>query len=806
MKELISSFVLIFIVAVTYGQDRYGVTGKVVDENNAAVPFANAALYSSIDSALTTGAVSDAEGQFVIRAAPGRYYLKVTFLSYEEKTIPNINLVSQDIDLGVITLQSGSQVLSEVTVQGEKSQMELYLDKRVFQIGKDLSNISGSASEILDNVPSVTVDVDGNVSLRGSQNVRILIDGKPSGLTGISTADALRQLQGNLIESVEVITNPSARYDAEGEVGIINIVLKKERQKGINGSYSVNAGYPDNYGASFSMNFRKEKMNFFSSYGINYRSGPGSGNSFRRFEYPDTTFTYTQENERVRRDISHNLRTGMDYFFNEKNILTGSVILRRSDGLNTTSNVYRDFDSNGSLIRTVTRNEREEEPEFNTEIALSYRKEYDQKGRLLTADVKWIDNIETEKATFNQTDNNSLLLQRSRNTENERNILTQLDYIHPFAKKGKIEAGLKSTMRIIDNDFLVEEQGDEGTWNSLPDFNNNLIYTENIYAAYIMAGNEFNRFSLQAGLRGELSDISVELTETEDINYQTYVNLFPSAHISYRLSPEKTVQLSYSYRLSRPRFRELMPFSNYSDNRSLFVGNPNLRPEYTHSIETGYLVNWETGSVLSSVYYRYRTGVIERIPLIVNDTLGTTLNFPINLSTEDAYGLEFNISWNPIHWWRFNGNANFYRAITEGAYNEQLFFADTYTWTSRATSRVTFLKKYDFQAGINYRAPRKTPQGRDLAMYSIDLGLSRDVLKGNGTITFSVRDLLNSRKFRGIIDREGYYAKSEFQWRARQLLLTFTYRLNRQKEQNRGNGEREGTNGGGNDFDQGGDF
>lgn len=800
-------FLLLFVNAfavVGQSETQYAITGKVIDESKVPIPFANAALYNRSDSTLVTGAVSNDQGQFIITTTTGNYYLTITFLSYEEKTVSNIKVISQDMQLGDIQLKSSSQILEEVTVQGEKSQMELYLDKRVFQVGKDLSNISSSASEILDNVPSVTVDVDGNVSLRGSQNVRILIDGKPSGLTGINTADALRQLQGNLIESVEVITNPSARYDAEGEVGIINIVLKKERKKGINGSFSANAGYPNNYGASYSINFRREKMNFFSSYGFNYRSRPGSGKSYQRIEDGDSVFIYEQDQDRNRSDISHNIRAGIDYFFDNKNTLTGSFVARKSDGLNTSNTVYQDFDANNTLLQTTVRKEREEEPELNSELALSYRREYDQKGRLLTADFKWIDNRDIEEATFRQTSDidNSLTLQRSYNTENERNALFQLDYVHPLSDNGKLEAGLKSTNRIIDNKFYVQQQDDEDNWTSIPGFDNDMTYTENIHAAYAIVGNQFNKFSVQAGVRGELTDIAVEFRNTpESDTHQNYFNLFPSAHISYEFTPDKTIQLSYSYRLSRPWFRELIPFSGYSDNRSLFRGNPNRKPEYTHSMEASYLLNWESGSILSSAYYRYRTGVRQRIRLNDPDNPGGTISYPINLATENAYGLEFNFSWSPINWFRLNSNANFYRAITEGNYEDQYLYSDTYTWTTRTTSRITVLKKWDLQAGLNYRAPRQTPQGRNLAFYTIDLGLSHDVFKGKGTLTFNVRDLLNSRKFRWITDTENVYSRGEFQWRARQMTLTFTYRLNRNKERDEEPSENGGNDtGGGNDF------
>jgi len=772
------------------GQSNFSIRGKVVDEDGAIVPFASAALYTKQDTTLVTGGVSNDEGKFEINASPGNYFLKVTFLSYQDKIISPLTVTNKDIDLGSITLQTGSQVLESVTVEGERNQMTLQLDKRIFQVGKGLSNISGSAADILDNVPSVTVDSDGNISLRGSQNVRILIDGRPSGLTGISVADALRQLQGNLIESVEVITNPSARYDAEGEVGIINIILKKEQKKGINGSISANGGYPDNYGASFNLNFRKKNYNFFTSYGFNYQASPGSGSSTQSFTQADTTFSYQQQNERIRSGTSHNIRAGVDYYFNDKNILTGSFLFRLSNGLNTTSNTYLDFDENEVLTRTVVRNEREEEPEINSEIALSYRREYNRKGKLLTADFKWIENVETENATFDQTDFSidSTGYQRSTNTENERNALLQLDYIHPFGEKGKMEMGLKSSLRVIDNDFRLEQQdAEDDNWFLLPELTNDLIYTENIYAGYFMVGNEAKRFGWQAGLRGELSDISVSLAQSNDVTYQNYFNLFPGAHLSYQIKPEKTIQLSYSYRLSRPQFRDLMPFSNYSDNRSVRVGNPQLRPEYTHSLEASYLVNWNSGSILSSAYYRHRTGVIERIAIV--DSAGFTRTQPVNLATQDAYGLELNVSWNPVKWWKFNSNTNFYRAITEGVFENQLFYSDTYTWTNRSTSRFTFFKTWDFQTGLNYQAPRITTQGKDLSLFFVDIGLSRDLLKGNGSLTLSVRDLFNTRKFRSIIDREdeGYYSESEYQGRVRQFLVTFTYRINSKKESTKSN-------------------
>ncbi len=780
LKSLRISIIILFFGFHAMGQS-YSITGSLVDEDKNPVSFANIALYEQLDSLLVKGDVSDESGQFLINADAGKYYLKITFVSFEEKIIPSIKILNKPIQLGTIILFENTDLLSEVIVRGEKSQMELSLDKRVFNVEKDLSNIGRNLSEILDNVPSVTVDVDGNVSLRGSENVRILINGKPSGLAGISSTDALRQIQGNMIESVEVITNPSARFDAEGEVGIINIILKKNIEQGLNGSFTGTAGYPDNYVSSFNLNYRKGKINLNGSYGLNYRKSPGSGKSSQQYFSADTSFVYDQSQKRVRSGLSHNFMLGTEYSLTDKSSLTAAIAYRRSDGLNTSEITYQDFDSNGDLVKTVVRDEREKEPEENIDASLSFRKEFNKPGQALSIDAKVIRSDELELTEYNQSDDvgGDLIQQRGTNTENESNQLLQIDYIHPFGAKGKLEFGGKTATRIIENKFLLEQRDDESNWATLPSFNNNLIYTERIHALYAIIGNSINRYSFQLGVRGEFSDITTELTVTENVNERTYFNLFPSAHFSYQISDPASVQFSYSYRISRPRIRDLMPFSNFTDSRVFFSGNPNLNPEYTHSFEGGYLLNWENASLLASAYYRHRLGVVQRITQV--DDEGLTRIFPVNLATENAVGVEFNLSYSLKDWWRLNTNGNFYRAVTNGNFEEQKFYSDTYTWTSRMTSRVTFLKRNNFQTSFNYRAPRITPQGKNLSIYSLDLGFSRDVLKGKGTLTASVQDLFNSRKRRRIIDSDGYYSTSEFQWRARQFLLTFTYRLNQKK-------------------------
>ncbi len=793
------TLLLMFFHLTAFSQDRglLTISGAIVDQEEQPVPFANAAVYNNLDSTMVGGVASDENGRFSIAIRPGNYYMIVSFLSYQQKIIPGVNLVNRDVNLGTITLRPDSRVLETVEIQGERSQMELQLDKRVFNVGTDLSTSGGNAADILNNVPSVNVDVEGQVTLRGNANVRILINGKPSGLTS-RDPDALRHLQGSLVERVEVITNPSSRYEAAGEVGIINIVLKKNQENGLHGTFTGVVGHPDYLGGSYSLNMRRKKVNVFSSYGMNYRKSPGYSTQYQRFdEGARETF---QDGERSRSELSHNIMGGIDYFIDDKNTMTGSIMYNFGDGLNTSTLIYEDM-INGTAAGSVVRTDRETEDEENIEAAFNYKREFERKDQALTFDFQYNKRLDGERSDYTQTENDNTTLQRADNIAVDKNWFVQADYVHPFGTDGKAEAGMRSASRTVDNEYALEEL-QNGEWVVFPAFNNNLLYTERIHAGYLMAGDKFNKFSVQAGVRGEYSDILTELTETHDRNARSYFDLFPSVNLGYEIEKDKTLQLSYSKRINRPHFRQLLPFSNFSDSRNFFQGNPNLNPEYTHSFEAGYLVNWSTGSILSSAYYRYRVGDIQRVVEI--DDEGITRTFPVNAGSTDAYGLEFNFSYTVGKWWDINSSANFYRAISEGFYQEQSLARDTYTFQARASSKIKITSDFEFQTSFFYRGPEEQAQGRRLATYSLDLALAKDVLKGKGTISANVRDLLNTRKWRSITELpdQGYYAERVSQWAPRQVRITFTYRLNQTKKQ-REEGGRRGENGENDDF---GDF
>ncbi len=783
--------------------------GQIVDESgDLPLEYATITLFAQKDSSMVTGGITDDKGVFLIETRPGRFYAQVEFLGYQLLTLDDIQLGKENLhqDLGKVTMRSDSETLVEVEVRAEKSQMQMSLDKRVFNVGKDLANTGASAEDILNNVPSVNVDIEGNVSLRGSDNVRILIDGKPSGLVGVDNANGLRSLPSNMIDKVEVITNPSAKYEAEGMTGIVNIILRKEKKKGINGSVDVSAGFPENYGIGVNLNVRRNKFNFFTNYGLSYRSNPGNGYVYQEIYRNGLTEISDQTRRTERSGLSNSFRFGSDYYFSEKSILTVALMYRKSDEDNFGRYTYLDYLGSTNPQDFIGKSERtddELEDESSLQYSLNYSKKFDRKGQEFTFNIQYEDDLEEESSDFreqffnvDQTSNIPDLLQRSKNSESNFEWLFQTDYVHPFNEDGRFEIGLRTTIRDIRNNYLVEEFEDN-IWRSVTDLSNNFLYDENIHAAYAIIGDKKGQFSYQLGLRGELSDVKTELEQTSEINDRNYFNLFPSAHLTYEFANSNSIQLSYSRRIRRPRFWDLNPFFSFSDSRSYYSGNPNVDPEFTNSYELGYIQYWDKGSLSSSIYYRHTDGVISRLTergLVDGDSLFITK--PQNLATEDAYGFEFTFSYNPDKWLRLSGDVNLFRAITDGTNLGSTFEADAITMSGRLTSQMTLWKQLETQIRFNYRAPRETTQGRRKALYMMDLGISKDIWKKKGTLTLSVRDVFNSRKRRYETFGPDFYREGEFQWRSRVATLKLNYRIN-QKKRRGGRSGRGGYDGGG---------
>ena len=811
MKKILFLLIcLLSIVEISIAQERGGrsggrpggkpeitVKGQIVDaQNKAPLEFATVSLFSLRDSSVVGGNLSDENGMFNIKATAFRMYAVVEFIGYERKLIDQVKIDREqmraglkEIDLGIIELGQDGIELDEVEVRAEKSETQFSLDKRVFNVGKDLANRGGTAQEILDNVPSVTVDIEGEVSLRGSTGVRILVNGRPSNLASADNANSLRQIPANMIEKIEVITNPSARYEAEGMSGIINIVLKKEQRSGFNGSVDVSVGYPGRAGVGLNLNYRKGKINWFASYGLNYRINPGGGSFHQERVVGDTTFVTDQTRDSDRRSLSNTFRGGIDFYIKEKETLTGAIQYKISDEDNFGYLIYDDYIFD-NLIGVTDRTDDEFENESGLEYSLNYRKEFSSREHTLNITASYEDDLETEGSMLNEIFDSKnevpdfILDQRTNNSEGSKQWLGQVDFVRPLGKDHQFELGLRSSFRTITNDYLVEDK-DGNDWINDANISNNFIYNEDIYAAYAQYGNRFGKFSYQVGLRGELGKIRTELIQSQLTNKRDTFNLFPSAFLNYEINEGNKLQVNYSRRIRRPRFWSLNPFFTLQDRRNIFSGNEDLNPEYTDSYEVNYLKFWDKATFTSGLFYRHTKGAIERVPDVQED--GNTVTKPQNFATRNDLGAEVIFSYSALAWLRLDGNVNFFRSITDGTNVNENYEADALTWTSRISSKISFWKS-DLQIRANYRAPRETVTGKRKSIYSIDVGWSKDFLKRkNATLTLSIRDLLNSRKRRyQIFDDEGFFREGEFQWRSRSINLNLNYRINQRKQRKRG--------------------
>ncbi|MEL6842857.1 MAG: outer membrane beta-barrel protein, partial [Bacteroidota bacterium] len=528
------------------------VFGKVMDvDSRQSLEYATVTLRSLPDSSVRAGVVTDSKGKFSLSVVPGNYVLQVEFLAYETRSLPAIKLGQGQTshNAGEIFLKEAVTTLEQVEIAAKRSQVEFALDKKVFNVGQDINSIGGNASDILDNIPSVTVDVDGNVQLRGSSNVRILVNGRPSGLTGVSSADALAQFPANMIEKVEIITNPSARYEAEGSAGIINIILKKDRRMGWNGVFDANTGWPHNHGASVNLNYRREKVNFFVNYGLRYRNRPGRSRLTQETYEGDSTFVLDQLSTFNRGGLSNSIRLGTDFFINPQNTLTAAIIYRVGQDFNNGRIEYQDFGFESVLRSIDLRTTEEKEDESNLDYNLNFKRTFSRKGHEWTADIIYSNGAETESMDARNVLLNpsyepigdEAILQRINNTEQERELVLQTDYVQPIGEKGKFEAGYRAGIRRITNDYLTEELDNETQiWERLGFVSNQFEYDEDIHAVYAILGNQHQQFSYQVGLRGEYTDITTHLIETAERNDKQYFNLFPSAHITYELPNENS--------------------------------------------------------------------------------------------------------------------------------------------------------------------------------------------------------------------------------------------------------------------------
>jgi outer membrane receptor for ferrienterochelin and colicins len=816
MKQFYSLFLtlLLLFCMQSYAQRPEGagavnkiiLTGKIVEKiSNQPLEYATVTLFNTKANKITGGGITDAKGDFKIEVNAGTYDIKIEFISFKIQEIKGRTL-SENTNLGLIRLEDDAQQLNEVVVRNEKTTVDIKLDKKVYNVGKDLMVKGGTVSDILDNIPSVAVDVEGNISLRGNENVRVLIDGKPS--NAINVAEALKLIPADAIDKVEVITNPSARYDAEGGGGLLNIILKKGRTNGINGTVLATTGDPANHGINATVNYKSDDFNFYTTQGFNYRNNPG--NSLLDTEYlsgnptSPTFIKETRDNDRINK--GYNGSFGLDWNLDSTTTWSNSVNYRKSASENQDNVIFNNFFVNAADNFSRTRTNFEDGDSENIEFNSGVIKKFKKDGHRLNVDFQVALNKDLNIADILDSRFGN---DKTNSDQKQNRSLIQADYVLPFGKGSQFEAGYRGDFLTQITDVTVFE---DGVLND--NFTNELEYKEKVNALYTQFGQKIAKFSFLFGLRWEDSNIDVNQIKTQDFNNKRYNNFFPSAFVTYEIAEKTNLSFSYSKRINRPRGRQLNPFSNYSSNINIFQGNPDLDPARTDAYDLGFLKSWKKVTLSTSAYVNHTKNVfqfvrresgafVNGIPVIVSS--------PINLATESRAGFEFTLNYTAFKWWKLNSNFNFFRIENRGNFTyidfnnnavTQNFDNLATTWTTRLTSRINLPWKIDWQTNMNYDGDQRMAQGKRIGVFSMNLAFSKDILKDKGTLAFNVSDVFNSRKrIMETLIPGSISSYAEMQWRVRQVTLSFTYRFNKPKnEREKPKRTFQDSDGGGGDF------
>lgn len=808
-KTLLGFLILIFISQVSIiaqtrpdnGMPRQGggggmpggmgsISGTVVDKLTLqTVEYANLVLYRQKDSTMVNGAITNQKGQFNIDKVPfGKYYLLVSFIGYSSLKIPDImvNPKEPNKNLGQIKFEPSSSTLGEVNITAEKRMMEYSLDKKVVNVDKNLVSAGGSAVDVMQNIPAVTVDIDGNVSLRGSTNVNILVDGRPSNLSGMSRQAILEQIPASSIEAIEIITNPSAKYNPDGMSGIINIKLKKKTAQGLNGLISGGIGTSNRYNNSVNLNYSTSKFNLFGSWDARWFQGRGYGNTYRVATLSDTN-NYTYQHSEMKRKMNNaSIKLGFDWYLNQKNTisLTGQTAKDKSSRNQDLFSYSNDY--NQTTYNHYFKQNFESEDENSNSLIFNYKRTFDKKNKELTADISYSESDENENTDMN---NNIYLdnylpfsgmneIQQQFNNGKTANGSALINYIHPFNEKFKLETGYQGIYRKIDNDFKINNY-DFLSNSYLIDTNsiNHFIYTEKINAVYATLSKEWESISMQIGLRLEQANTTADQKTQLKTFDNNYFSIYPTLHISKKLPNKNEMQFSYSRRVNRPSIYDLNPFKDYSNPLVINYGNPYLKPEYINSFELGHTKYWDKRSFYTSVYYRQINDVIKRISYLGNDGISYMTNE--NLSKGTSYGVDFILEQEIAKWWRINANFSYFRTLIEGNSVDGNISTDNYSWTSKLNSNMTLMKNLNIQFSANYRAPIVTPQGKMFETYSADIAVKKDFMKDNRlSVSFRVSDIFNTQKFDMEAFGNNFYSTMTRKRQSQSAFLTLSYKIN----------------------------
>jgi outer membrane receptor protein involved in Fe transport len=746
--------------------------GKVIDESSKdPVAYATVVILSSTTKSVLDGTTTDDTGSFELKTDSSNVSVKITFFNYEEKLIENVQSKPGVVDLGVISLISTSQDIDGVEVSAERSSMEFKLDKRVFNVGKDISSTGMGAMEVLNNVPSVTVDIEGNIKLRGNSGVQILINGKPSVLSD-DPANALGTITADMIESIEVITNPSAKYDAGGTSGIINIILKKDERKGFNGSISVNTGVPHNHSIGGSINYRTKKFNLFTQFGAGYRSLPRYQENINRDLV--TGRSVLSDGTAYRDENFYNITLGSDFYINKYNTITLSGnFAYEIEQQPSETNIYQ-YDGSNQLTSQFQRVETTSALNPKYQYDLNYKKEFkDNKEHTLqfSALGRYFGKAQSSDFVNNDIVGTSTIRnQKTETTFFQLSQTLQLDYTNPLSDNWTLESGAMWEMNDVGNDFAVFDEESTGFVID-SNFTNNFEYNQKVLGVYSTGAYENDKWGLKLGLRVENTDLTTRLVVDNQINNQNFTNLFPTVHTSYKFSKKVQLQAGYSRRIFRPRLWDLNPFFNIRNNFNIWTGNPDLLPEFADSYELTSIFYWKKLMLNTSLYYLYKTNVKERVTFFEDDVSITT---PVNIGISHKVGVELNWKYTIAKWLTANGDFNYGYFNRIGEFDQQNFDFEGDQWSTRVMTKFKFKHGWDVELTGNYESSFVTVQGKTSGFAFANLGLRKKLWKGKGVVNFAVRDIFASRIRENIIDQADFYLYS-FSQRGRFITLGFSY-------------------------------
>jgi outer membrane receptor protein involved in Fe transport len=778
----------------TYTQDKPKkepvkgtIKGKVFDkETNAPLESATIQIYKVKDSTLVTGAETDNKGEFSIDVKGGRYNMLVTYISYSNVIFNGIVINTQNPvhDAGTIKLSQGLTATTDVIeVTSEKDFMENQLDKKVFNVEKSLVSEGGSATDVLKTIPSVTVDVDGNVSLRGSSNVKFLVNGKQSGLIGNDPTNSLQQISANSIDRIEVIDNPSAKYDPDGESGIINIIMKKTEESGYNGSLTLNAGTGDKYNPSLNFNYKNKNFNVFGSYSYRLFNMTGSGNSLRTNTFGADPFYFDQSQTMHMKMLGNMANFGFDYLMDKNNTLSLSGTYNNRDRSSNQTILFNNINSVGNLTQQYTRNNNESHNGTALEVDLSYDHKFDKPKQNFSASLSFSSNTDDETLNSNQHNYLPYLNKYLQNTYTNGKFTLgtlQMDYTHPLtddkSSDSRIEIGYKGTLRNTSSDFTSETF--DSTQNMFTPDNglaNNFKYNEQIHSLYGLYMNNYKDFKYQFGLRLEEALTTSDLITNNSTYKNNYFSFFPSVYFSQKIGMTNEVQLNYSRRINRPNLNMLNPFIDYADPYNLRQGNPYLQPEYVNSFQLGYTKYLTFATLTSTAFYKLTNDMMSRITTA--DSSGSTMTTYSNLNSAKSYGIEFTANGHPFKWWSFNADATYFRMIINSTDPNAVASNDNYSYTAKLTNNFSIAKLFDMQIAYNYQGPSINVQGRTDPIQSFDVAIKKDILNGKGSIGFRVSDLFNQIKYTSETSGIGFLQDQTRIRSSRNAFLTFSYRF-----------------------------